>query len=223
VLPTFVREQLGLAGFALLRGFAPELEPGAAFRLLGKLDSLEGFDDVQYLTPKEREASTPNTYSGNFGTADFPLHTDLAHWAVPPRYVALRCVEGNSGVATRMLDGYLICNSVGRSRLRMTLVQPRRRLAGGKQLLRLLEPVQAEEVERVRWDPLFLRSANNLAASVLDEVRRALVAMVPDEVVLEGPGDTLLIDNYRMLHGRSSVPPGSVRVIARAYLEVVHA
>ena len=217
-----IQEALGLTGFALLREFAPKLEPAAAFRLLGRVESLEGFAEVQYLTPKERDASTPNTYSGNFGTCDFPLHTDLAHWGVPPRYLALRCVEGNVGVATRLLDGNLVCNIVGRSRLRMALVQPRRRLADGKHLLRLLEKVQTNAGERVRWDPLFLRAANGRAASVLDEFRDALRANVPADVVLENPGDTMVIDNYRMLHGRSSVPPNSMRVIARAYLESVN-
>jgi Taurine catabolism dioxygenase TauD, TfdA family. len=35
-----------------------------------------------------------NQYSGNYGLAEFPLHSDLAHWAVPPRYFMLRCVAG---------------------------------------------------------------------------------------------------------------------------------
>lgn len=220
-IPSSVRAQLDRAGFALLRDFAPELESAVAFRLLGEVDSLEGFASVQYLTPKIEEGSTPNTYSGNFGIADFPLHTDLAHWAVPPRYLALRCVIGSKGVTTRVLDGKLIENSIGRHRLLRTLVQPRRRLAGGKHLLRLLDMVPAEGTERMRWDPLFLRPANDVAAEVLNEVRNALMVIVPEEVNLYAPGDTLLIDNYRMLHGRSPVPPHSVRVIARAYLETV--
>jgi alpha-ketoglutarate-dependent taurine dioxygenase len=38
-------------------------------------------------------------------------------------------------------------------------------------------------------------------------------------VVLENTSDTLLIDNWRMLHGRSAIPDGGDgRIIERVYL-----
>jgi len=46
-------------------------------------------------------------------------------------------------------------------------------------------------------------------------VREALVI----RVTLTSPGDTLVIDNWRMLHGRSAVPrDGLQRHVERAYL-----
>src|ERR1700756_5529428 len=44
-----------------------------------------------------------NTYGGNYGLGDLPLHTDLAHWHRPPRYVLLRAIRGSTLVSTRVL------------------------------------------------------------------------------------------------------------------------
>ena len=75
--------------------------------------TLPGFDTVQTLRPIEKDVSPPNTYSGNYGTDEFPLHTDMAHWAVPPRYLLLRCVIGAASVATRLLDGRQLVATIG--------------------------------------------------------------------------------------------------------------
>jgi alpha-ketoglutarate-dependent taurine dioxygenase len=43
------------------------------------------------------------------------------------------------------------------------------------------------------------------------------------QVVLREPGDTLLLDNWRLLHGRSPVSgDGHTRMVDRAYLEMLH-
>jgi L-asparagine oxygenase len=88
--------QVESEGYVFLRQFLPESEPAAAFASIGQVDGVEGLDIIQTLTPREATTSTPNTYSGNFGIGDFPLHTDLAHWAMPPRYVVLRCISGSN-------------------------------------------------------------------------------------------------------------------------------
>lgn len=45
----------------------------------------------------------------------------------------------------------------------------------------------------------------------------------PFEIALGEPGDTLIIDNWRMLHGRSQLSVEHAgRVIQRAYLEALH-
>lgn len=62
-------------------------------RCLGDVLSLPGLPTVQKLTPHPESKKSLATYSGNFGMGDFPMHTDLAHWATPPRYLLLRCNE----------------------------------------------------------------------------------------------------------------------------------
>lgn len=210
-------------GYAFLPQFRPELPSPTAFGLLGRIDVVEGLNAVHTLIPRPISGSTPNTYSGNFGTGEFPLHTDLAHWAIPPRYIALRCISGSASVGTRLLDQGAVVNKVGNSRLHMALVQPRRPLRNGRQLLRLLERTESAEGDRIRWDSVFLKPTNGFAASVVAEVCDVLANARRLQVVLREPGDTLLLDNWRFLHGRSPVSGDEpTRVVHRAYLEMLH-
>lgn len=221
--PTTTREQLVAEGYVFLPQFVPELPPRAAVDLLGCIDAVEGLADIQLLTPRTDTASPPNTYSGNFGTGEFPLHTDLAHWAVPPRYIALRCLTGTSSVTTSVLDSLGVVQSVGKEALRMAIVQPRRPLRNGKHLLRLLEKPDAANSDRIRWDAIFLKPSNAFAAATVADVREAILDAQPVQFVLREPGDTLVLDNWRVFHGRSPVSADELqRVVARAYLEVVH-
>lgn len=220
---TAMRKELAAAGYVFLSKFMPDLPPHVAISRLGHIGTVEGLAAVQHPKPRLTDNSTPNTYSGNFGAGAFPLHTDLAHWAIPPRFVALRCISGTLAVATAILDSREVVRSVGGERLRMALVQPRRPLKYGKHLLRLLEKPAAAESERLRWDPLFLKPANGFAAAVLEATRDTIHCSQPRRFLLSEPGDTLLFDNWRVLHGRSPVPAEALqREIARAYLESVH-
>src|SRR5881396_827254 len=54
-----------------------------------------GIPTVQTLRPRLVDESLTNQYSGRYGLGEFPLHTDLAHWARPPRYFLLRCRVGS--------------------------------------------------------------------------------------------------------------------------------
>ena len=220
---TCTREQLVADGYVFLPQFMPKLQPGVAVSLLGCIDAVEGLAEIQLLTPQADTASTPNTYSGNFGTGEFLLHTDLAHWAVPPRYIALRCLSNTSSVTTSVLDSQGVVQSVGREALRMTIVQPRRPLRNGKHLLRLLERPIAADSDRIRWDTIFLNPSNEFAALTVAHVRDALNRAQPMQFILRDPGDTLVLDNWRVFHGRSAVSADELqREIARAYLKVVY-
>lgn len=72
----------------------------------------------------------------------------------------------------------------------------------------------------VRWDSLFLVPMNEAAK----RVNRFMASYSWDNkclnyVYLSQPGDTLIIDNWRMLHGRSAVQQSEKdRLLERAYL-----
>jgi hypothetical protein len=206
-------------GFAFLPGFAVGTPSIDAAQSLGDVDIVEGLEPIQELIPRALDEAPPNTYSGNFGRADFPLHTDLAHWARPPRYIVLRCVRGAPNVATRILDGLALIAGVGTERLRMALVQPRRPMRNGRQLLRLLERSGDFSCNIMRWDSIYLCPASRLAAEVFFAITSILASVRPVEFTLLEPGDTLIIDNWRCLHGRSAATGSNLsRHIDRVYL-----
>jgi alpha-ketoglutarate-dependent taurine dioxygenase len=217
-----VRDEVSECGFAFVGGFERALSAQEVAAKLGDIFTLPGAAESQVLLPRAKEQSTPNTYSGNYGRGEFPLHTDLAHWVVPPRYLLLRCVVGAEGVATRLLDGNGMVASIGASALRRAIVQPRRPLAGNRALLRLLDS-RGGTREFLRWDQLFLVPATPAGAVTFGQMLVCLARVESTHVTLAKAGDTLLIDNWRMLHGRSLVgPEHSDRRIDRVYLDKLY-
>jgi L-asparagine oxygenase len=209
-------------GFAFIPGFErnrPSLDIAAE---LGFIDSVEGLNPVQILTPRAKHESTPNTYSGNFGYSEFPFHTDLAQWALPPRYLLLRCIHGTATVFTRLLDGQALIKQVGANRLHTALAQPRRPMRNGKQLLRLLAWSDVSSCNLLRWDSIYLHPASAASADVFAEVFQFLREAPYTNVNLLEPGDTLLVDNWRYLHARSAATEEDrERHLERVYLKEV--
>jgi hypothetical protein len=174
---------------------------------------------VQTLVP--RSVAAPNTYSGIFGLNHFPFHSDLAHWRTPPRYLLLRCVTGYADLPTLLIDGHDLIDVLTLDMLARAIFKPRRPRDGSVSLLRLCEPI--EDDVRIRWDEVFLKPASRIGEVADLRIREWLSTCKPTALSLAEPNDTLLIDNWRMLHARSSILPGREnRAIERIYLEELH-
>jgi alpha-ketoglutarate-dependent taurine dioxygenase len=205
-------------GFALSVGCRPELATRDFADLIGVRDDIADIPPVQSLTPKFVEASSPNMYSGNFGYGTFPLHTDLAHWFLPPRYILLRCRRGDERVSTNVMTWAVALRNVPEGVMYRARFRPRRAIHGRVQLLPFRQI--AARTPFCRWDSLFLRPDNVEAETLATH----LTGLTPEDggksIVLREPGDTLILDNWRVLHGRSTVPGGAdARTVERVYLK----
>lgn len=193
-------------GFVFLEEHSPGASDEELAASLGELDDVSQqcppLETFHALRPKAKADAKPNTYSAEYGLDAFPPHSDLAHWAIPPRYAVLRCVRGKKGVVTTVISKSTMERHVGRGNLSRALFVPRRPTGDKQTLLRALQTVEGEEL--LRLDSLFLRPVNDAAATV---VERAWSAFLPggESVVLAKKGDLLIIDNWRTVHGRSLV------------------
>lgn len=171
-------------------------------------------ESVESLVASPAGLKPPNTYGGNYGYDHLPLHTDLAHWYRPPRYVLLRCISGTQSVATHLLNRRQLEKWIPTSVMQRALFSPRRRLDGKLFLLRMLAD------EMFRWDQLFLKPQNTAAHEAVARMQEVASELTMINIVLAQAGQTLLIDNWNVLHGRSSVPAAeSSRKLERIYLE----
>lgn len=212
----FLKENIARDGYAFVSAYCPWADALEVANALGQpLEPWEG-GTVQDLVP--RSTATPNTYSGIYGLGGFPFHTDLAHWRTPPRYLLLRCVIGYADVPTLLLDGKCIFDAVTLDVLTRAIFKPRRPRSGALGLLRLCEPTS--DGYCFRWDEMFLKPASRVGALASQRVKEQLDKCKPLRIALARVGDTLLIDNWRMLHARSPIPAGREdRKIQRIYLE----
>lgn len=169
---------------------------------------------LETLTTSTPGTKPLNTYGGNYALSRLPLHTDLAHWAVPPRYLILRCVVGSPDVVTHVVHQREILRSIPVELIDRAILRPRRRLEGRMFLLRM------RYAGIFRWDPLFLEPDNVEAQLVRNHLAEESSRFVPDEIVMDQPGRVVLIDNWKVLHGRGAVPlSGASRRLERIYLE----
>ena len=212
-----IRDELRRAGYCFVADLAPWLTTLALCKLIGEPIKLGEGSPVHQLTAKTTNASR-NSYSGIYGLGRFPMHTDMAQWQVPPRFLMLRCVRGAPDVATLLRDSRPIVSKLGTSALHRALVRPRRPLRGKVQLLHLLESSQ-ESDGLFRWDQTFLEPATAASKEIFAQVRIELDAEADVAIRLENAADTLVFENWRMIHARGPVTLTSTeRTVDRVYL-----
>lgn len=217
-----IRNELRNVGYVHLPSYQPGNSTEEILHSFGTPLSLGMASAVHQLTPKSKSGSTPNTYSGIFGRDKFPLHTDLAHWRFPPRFLMLRCIRGFEAVPTLLLDGLQIIGVDDRSTFSRALIRPRRPIGGALPLLRLYDRQQGDH-GMLRWDEVFICPASQAGEIGVKKFAQHLAQSEPTRISLAEQGDTIIVDNWRMLHGRSPVPADcQQRVLERAYLESVH-
>jgi hypothetical protein len=211
-------DALAEKGFAFMPFFCPRATGAETACRLGRIWQ-ESRQRAHQLTPTAIHQSTPNTYSGRYGFDRFPLHTDLAHHRRPPHYFMLRSERGYADVVTHLIDGLHLVGAVGASLLARALVQPRRSRSGERPLMPLFQPHDGE-TGLLRWDEVYIRPASSAGKQAFAAITHYLATTTPMSVSLTEPGDTLIVDNWRMIHGRSAVPSHCAdRVIERTYFE----
>lgn len=210
-----LRMLVDVDGYAVLPGIAAGQPTAQVAAGLGEIMLSWGGKLVQELTPKAN--STPNTYSGLFGLDRFPFHTDLAHWPIPPRYLLLRCVRGYADVPTMILDGRAIASEIGGELMGRALVRPRRPRCGEVRMLRLQQSNGADEI--IRWDAEYLKPASHVGELVFSSFQSIVAEATAIPAVMVDDGDVVIIDNWRMLHGRPAIAPNRRdRRLQRVYL-----
>jgi hypothetical protein len=178
-------------------------------RAAGRAGALE-----EVVGPQKPADAHPRSLSARYGLSALPFHAELSHRPRPCRYLLLGCLDpGSPSAATMLLD--------------------RRTLDFSPQELRLLEgaPILVRTGRRSFYstilspDRAFLRYDPNCLEAV-DERGRAALRLVEHRLASGSPeahqwrqGDILIIDNWRVLHGRGSSDRGSGRRLARVLID----
>lgn len=208
-------------GYIFLPEFLPNLDIVSCGKIVGKIippHSIKNEYPAEKLTPKEKKEFNKNTYSSIFGLGEFPYHTDLAHLPTPPKYLLLRCLKGAKDVKTKILESKSIIKEYDFSKLKRSIFKSRDKLNS-----RILLPLPLIfENEFIRWDSVFLQPANKNAEDFQEWMSIALWDGIEKPHSLSVIGDALLINNWKILHSRSSVSEEDrTRVIERIYLSEI--
>ncbi len=221
-----MRTALDRDGFVLRKEYLPQLPTAEVAVRVGRILEIDKLlpsskiPTVQSLRPRQAVEAKQNQYSGHYGFDIFPFHTDLAHWALPPRYFLLRCLIGTEDVFTNVLPSSHVVGLLGAASLQKAVLRARKRHFACSGLVRALSLHHGEQI--FRWDPIFLEPLNGHAGALVRAMLDPALNDATIRVRLQDPGDTLIIDNWRTLHGRSQVPARSKpRNVERIYLSEV--
>ena len=195
-----------------IRGYAELVdvqEAGQAFRateMLGRVIMLNG-QAIQKLTPKDKDATSSNSFSKRHGRSVFPLHTDTAFWTRPARFIVL-FARDRSQTATRILPLQQTRELMAFARrnnpifLRQTVNGPI-----------YSHPWIDDPDCCTLYDPCYMQPANRAAEEF--EAAAFDSATLATHFAWTGT-NALVIDNWQVLHGRD-VCNDNDRVLYRFY------
>lgn len=149
------------------------------------------------LIPMEAHMAKPCSLSKIHSAGEFPLHIDTAHWLTPCRYVILACVTPGSGRRpTFLMDTRRLPLSEQQTSL---LLSTPLRVTNGRNSF--FSTILSKTRSFVRFDP-------GCMTAVTPDGRQSLEVLSRNnwpehvEIVHWVVGTVLIIDNWRLLHGR---------------------
>jgi alpha-ketoglutarate-dependent taurine dioxygenase len=216
-IPSGLSERLQQHGWVLLgsnssRGLGNRMTDIA--RHLGTIADGPTARTIQTIAPRDQGAAPVSSLSHQFGLGPFPLHNDTAHWTLPCRYVILACAEvGSVRAPTLLADAH----DPGFSDDERLLLHSSTFLVrnGGKSFYASLLDSRRRFI---RFDPGCMEPMTTASVTAMQlygmrRQRSRVIACDWEE------GNVLIIDNWRMLHGRGNdVPADPQRRLLRVYV-----
>jgi hypothetical protein len=178
-------------------------------RAVGRARALE-----EVVRPKTSGEAHPRSLSAQYGLNSLPLHVELSHRPLPCRYLLLGCIDpGSPSAVTRLLEW----RTLGFSREELHLLESAPVLVrtGRRSFYSTVLP---SDRTFLRYDPGCLEGVDERGRSALKLVERRLALGSPDTHEWRR-GDILIIDNWRVLHGRGPSESGSGRSLARILID----
>ena len=147
------------------------------------------------------------------GMAAFPPHTDAAWRFVPPRYILLRSISGQSNSPTSIF----YCDISKINNHLYSLLASGLWACRGPRVSRIFSVLGGK---LIRWDEDCMRPLDSSAKQAQLEFKEYINSMKKLRHEWSDKSTVLLIDNWNTLHARSDVETDEYRELERLYVEV---
>jgi len=172
----------------------------------GQVVNQESRPPISMLKPILTEAAASATASKTYGTGEFPFHTDLAHWPTPARFVVMGNFDVVSRTPTLLLDTRT--DDVFRA-LRPLAKRAIWKVAKTRRAFNCTMLFTHGDTEGLRWDTNVMSPTNPAAEELAQRLENELPLSGRSNlqsIQWHQTGRALIVDNWRMLHARPSVP-----------------
>jgi alpha-ketoglutarate-dependent taurine dioxygenase len=186
------------AAIALARRFGPLL-PGRFGRV------------VEEVVPTTAGEAPPRSLSEKYGTDMLPLHMDTAHRLSPARVIVLGCVNvGLSPTSTTLLNVSSLVWSHREMKLLTTAVFLVRTGRSS-----FYSSIISERQQFSRFDPGCMEPTDEKSEAAL-RLFNDKISSAPCKNIEWLEGRFLIVDNWRMFHGRTAASANSRRLLVRS-------
>lgn len=169
---------------------------------------------IARLLPMESANAKSRSFSFTYGLDEFPLHTDVAFWPIPARYLVM-WAEKPSTTPTLILGAAALRELLEPIRLNESIFSIRTTRGATYSGLRF-QSVE-DNLTGIRFDPFHTRPANNAAQRLAELLRNPPAAAI--EYFAWSGENAVVIDNWTCLHGRAAVEESDRgRVVRRLYI-----
>jgi hypothetical protein len=211
------RQRLEQYGWTVAQNVASQSELLELASAIGRPKASPTGKLIRSLIPRLASESTVQTLSAKYGTGRFPLHTDTAFWPVPCRYLVFRAV-GDIRRATTILSFARLLETFG-TKFRGLAERSiwLARTPGRAFYCSMIFKVGQKSCWR--YDSQCMFPVNNAASEVADILNLGMSGI--GETDLEwSEGIAVVMDNWKVLHGRGPMPFGEQRrILERIYVE----
>lgn len=170
---------------------------------------------VEKITPKRIEQANPNSLSGKYGLGPFPLHCDTSQWITPCRFVLLACANpGTVPIPTLLLDTHEVTLSPYEQEIGTTSVCL---VLNGRNSF--YSSVLSKRRQFIRYDPGCMTALDGKSQKAMGLYSHVARKDYVREVCMDA-GDILVLDNWRILHGRGECTQvASSRILLRSLVK----
>lgn len=187
---------------------------GSLVDQLGVAVKGRGGSRIEMIAPTSCEHAYRRSLSAEHGLKPLPLHVELSHRRRPCRYVAFGCLDpGKPSVATTILDRHTVKFSESeQALLRNAVVLVR---SGRRSFYSSILP---ENEPFLRFDAGCME-AIDLRGREAIQMMEARLAHCSPAYHRWHTGDVLVLDNWRVLHGRASAEQSRGRRLLRVLID----
>ncbi|MCM4153536.1 hypothetical protein DHD05_18230 [Arenibacter sp. N53] len=170
---------------------------------------------VYTLKPKLESEALKGTFSNIHGYGDFPFHTDTAFYKKPARYILMHSVRPSicdTTVLSKIALWDLLTYSDKKNAERaIYLVNTNREKYYTSLIFR------DNKIEGIKYDPSCMLPFNKFAKD-FDLTFKEILTETSPNCIKWTENKTLIIDNWKCLHGRKSVEKDCNRELKRIYI-----
>lgn len=186
-------QKINKDGWVIINHYSEELIT-LVENICSNLELEISFHNYKKLIPRDNKEASYFSLSSAYGLNDFPLHTDGAEYKIPPKFLVLRALA-NSPTGTTIADAKTIQTNISACNSKWSV-----KTKDGIINTKLYETDNKYKIGYIRFNRLSMKCIEGdkvYVSKAIDNLSTKIINWTINK--------TIIIDNWRVLHGRQQI------------------